>query len=76
MGDHYIGAEILLPRVDKIARAMQWHVVMMPREMLWAGLVQIQYLILGCIKLSEVTELSLLSQWMPSAMQIGMSIFS
>ena len=51
VGYHFIGAEILLPKGDEMARS---HVVAcaMPVEIFWAWLIQIQFLILRHIKLS------------------------
>ena len=83
VGDHYLGAEILLLRGDEMA---------MDNEVTWSHdangnvmsrVIRIQSLILGCIKLSllEVMlqnepPIPLLRKRTPSAMQTGMSIFS
>ena len=54
VGNHYIGAEILLPRGDKMARSHVVDGVMMPMRMLWAELIQIQFSIVGHINLRSL----------------------
>ena len=83
VGDHYIGAKILLPRGDKLARG---HVVVQSHDasgnimgrahtnpILDTGMYQVSLLEAS---LQNSAPTSLHSQCMPNAMQMGMSIYS
>ena len=83
VGNHYVGAELLLPRGDEIARG---HVVtwsdnasghVMGRAHANPMMDTIMYQIeLAGNKVTELTPTSLLSQSMPNTMQMGMHIYS
>ena len=83
VGNHHVGAELLLPRGDEIARG---HVVawshnasghVMGRAHANPMMDTIMYQIeLAGNKVTELTPTSLLSQSMPNTMQMGMHIYS
>ena len=83
VGDHNIGAEMLLPRGGQMARGHEVARSQDANGNVMVDSIQIQYWIQECIKLSlfwvkfqNQPPMSLQSQCTPSMMQMGMSSYS